>query len=147
MANTSTTFNLDEGFDSPVTRRPNQWCALPCECLPLRTLSVVLSLFVPQKRCSGLTQGGLSQVWQTNNPSGNEKVPSGNAPLVKVHATRCARRNRLFRVTFPYPSLSFPFIQIQHRSPFTTFFQNLRCLSSVIVKIMGDSQMGFHICQ
>jgi hypothetical protein len=37
---------------------------------PLRAMSAMFSAFVPANRCAGFTQRRLSQVWQTNNPSG-----------------------------------------------------------------------------
>ena len=37
---------------------------------PLRFASSALSEGVPRNKCSGLTHGGLSHLWQANNPPG-----------------------------------------------------------------------------
>ena len=61
-------------------------------------LSLLLSATVPRNRWSGLTQGGLSQVWQTTK--------AGSKYFIHCISNLWARCCRPSKVNNPYPSLS-----------------------------------------
>lgn len=87
---------------------------------PFRLMSARFSALVPSQRWFGLTQDGLSQVWQTSRPSGILRLFSSSQENLVASTSFLSRRN------MPYPVGSFEAVHPQHSSGprRATLFQN-----------------------
>jgi hypothetical protein len=100
---------------------------------PLLTESRMLSECVPGQMWAGLTQPGLSQVWQAIMPSGNER------PLANSHETRVAGRPTRPTEMRPYPfQFLLPIHGQQSLEPRLSTFDQKRCSRGVDFHGMGD---------
>src|SRR5260221_10485022 len=73
---------------SPAIRCPLPYIPprSPLACLPLATMSALLSATVPRNNCIGFVQDGVSQKWQARSPS-------CIAPSASCHAKRCTKKS------------------------------------------------------
>jgi hypothetical protein len=111
---TSLSDSLRDGCNSPLCDPP-----LRFRCRFLDIMSRMFSFCVPRNRCDGLQHNGLSHLWQTS-------FSLSMNPHVKAKANRCAGKDLLLNVTFPYPCLDFLNFQSQQllESNTDTLFQN-----------------------
>ena len=92
--------------------------------LPFASISATLSFSVPGKRCSGLTQDGLSHLWHIS-------FPAGISPTNAAYDALCAFTVRLVPsllepiVRFPYPSEFLHPVQFQHPFSSTDIFDRI----------------------